>query len=201
MSFLSKVLLPATAVLFSVQAMAADIKLPEPQTTGGMPLMEAIKARRSAREMSPEALDTQTVSNILWSAYGISSDKGQRTIPTALNRQNLSVYALTADGAFRYDAADNRLIQVTTDDLRPIMAEHQHYAGVAPLTLIFVGDGSQFDGMHAGSAYQNASLYCVSAGLNHVVRAAFDYKKIKTRLKLLENESPIISLTIAKPEK
>ncbi len=198
MTFLSKAILPAMAVLFSLQTMAADITLPAPQTTGGMPLMDTIKARRSTREMAPDALDAQTISNILWSAYGISSDKGLRTIPTALNKQDLTVYALTADGAFRYDAADNKLVQISETDLRPIMGERQAYAAIAPLTLVFTGNGNPYDGMHAGSAYQNASLYCVSAGLNHVVRGAFDKDKIKAGLKLPTDEQPIISLTIGK---
>ncbi len=198
MTFLSKTILATIAVLFSLQALAADITLPAPQTTGGIPLMDAIRERRSVREMAPDTLDAQTISNILWSAYGISSDKGLRTIPTALNKQDLTVYALTADGAYRYEATKNKLIQITETDLRPIMGERQAYAGIAPLTLVFVGNGNPFDGMHAGSAYQNAALYCVSAGLNHVVRGAFDKEKIKTGLKLPADKQPIISLTIGK---
>ncbi len=198
MIFLNKTLFIFSTFLFTCSALAADISLPSPETTGGMPLMEAIKARRSERVFSPEALDTQTISNILWSAYGVSSPDGRRTIPTARNKQDMKVYALTAEGAFLYDAAQNKLLQITETDLRPLLSEQQKFAGVAPLTLLFVGTGNRYDGTHAGSAYQNASLYCVSAGLNQVVRGLINFDALHKELKLDQTESVIVSLTIGK---
>ena len=44
---------------------APTIALPAPDKTGGMPLMEAIAARHSAREFSPKELPLQTLSNML----------------------------------------------------------------------------------------------------------------------------------------
>ncbi len=184
--------------LYTATSFAADISLPTPQTSGGMPLMDVISARRSERTFSPRELDLQTVSNILWSAYGISSPDGKRTIPTARNLQNLRVYALTPKGAFLYDATGNKLVEVTNKDLRPLLAEKQAYAGVAPLTLIFVGDGGKYDGMHAGSAYQNAALYCVSAGLNQVVRGLVDNEALAKELRLDNSQAVIVSLTIGR---
>lgn len=184
--------------LYTVASFASDIALPTPQTSGGMPLMDAMSARRSERTFSPRELDLQTVSNILWSAYGISSPDGKRTIPTARNLQNLQVYALTAQGAFLYDATGNKLVEITDKDLRPLLAEKQAYAGIAPLTLIFVGDGGKYDGMHAGSAYQNAALYCMSAGLNQVVRGLIDSEALAKELRLDNSQSVIVSLTIGR---
>lgn len=198
MTFLKKTLFIAGTILLSTHVMAADISLPAPEKTGGMPLMDVLNARRSERLFSPEALDNQTISNILWSAYGVSNPDGRRTIPTARNKQNLKVYALTPDGAFLYDAPNNKLIQITTTDLRNLLSEQQKFAGVAPLTLVFVGTGDRYDGTHAGSAYQNASLYCVSAGLNQVVRGLINDEALKKELKLNENESVVVSLTIGK---
>lgn len=184
--------------LYTVASFASDIALPIPQTSGGMPLMDAMSARRSERTFSPRELDLQTVSNILWSAYGISSPDGKRTIPTARNLQNLQVYALTAQGAFLYDATGNKLVEITDKDLRPLLAEKQAYAGIAPLTLIFVGDGGKYDGMHAGSAYQNVALYCMSAGLNQVVRGLIDSEALAKELRLDNSQSVIVSLTIGR---
>ena len=44
------------------------IQLPPPKTEGGMPLMQALKERRSGREFSPKKLPIETLSNLLWAA-------------------------------------------------------------------------------------------------------------------------------------
>jgi hypothetical protein len=45
------------------------IILPSPQKVGGMPLMEAISKRRSAREFAPKELPLPMLSNLLWATY------------------------------------------------------------------------------------------------------------------------------------
>lgn len=58
-------------------------KLPAPVVTGGKPLMETIGERKTIREFKAQNVDDQTLSEILWVAFGISHD-GKRTIPTAM---------------------------------------------------------------------------------------------------------------------
>ncbi|MDH7599830.1 MAG: nitroreductase family protein, partial [Sedimentisphaerales bacterium] len=48
------------------------IQLPAPQTEGGMPLMQALKARRSTRQFSDKKLPPQVLSNLLWAAWGVN---------------------------------------------------------------------------------------------------------------------------------
>ena len=50
---------------FVFSASAQDIELPEPQKTGGKPLMEALSLRQSTREFSDKELDMQTLSDLL----------------------------------------------------------------------------------------------------------------------------------------
>lgn len=173
-------------------------KLPAPQTTGGIPLMEAVQKRHSAREFSAEKIDDQTLSDILYVAWGISHD-GKRTIPTSMNKQNLAVYAVMPDGAWLYDAAGNRLLQVTSEDLRPLF-DRQDYMKDAQLTLVFTGTDPRNSPLHAGSAYQNVGLYTISRGLNNVVRGWFDRDGVAKALNL-EPEEVIISQTIGWPYK
>lgn len=91
-------------------------KLPAPVVAGGKPLMETIGERKTIREFKAQNVDDQTLSEILWVAFGISHD-GKRTIPTAMNQQNLKVYVVRNDGAWLYDAAENSLTQVTAENL------------------------------------------------------------------------------------
>lgn len=74
-------------------------KLPAPVVAGGKPLMETIGERKTIREFKAQNVDDQTLSEILWVAFGISHD-GKRTIPTAMNQQNLKVYVVRNDGAW-----------------------------------------------------------------------------------------------------
>ena len=76
------------------------IQLPAPQMDGGMPLMKALKLRCTTREYSSEALGAQELSNLLWAACGINRpEKGKRTAPTAMNKQEIDVYVALAEGS------------------------------------------------------------------------------------------------------
>ena len=90
---IKQVLLASITGLFAVTAGAADIQLPAPVQTGGAPLMTAIGARRSERSFdATHSLSPQTLSDLLWATWGISSPDGRRTVPTARNLQNIDVY-------------------------------------------------------------------------------------------------------------
>lgn len=169
-------------------------KLPQPIITGGKPLMETLSARKTERTFSKKAIDDQTLSEILWSAWGISHD-GKRTIPTSMNKQNLKVYALKVDGVWRYNAENNTLEQISKQDMRPLFAT-QDFVKTAPLTLLYTGTDIKNSPLHAGSAYQNVGLYCASKGLNNVVRGYFDYEQVEKALKFPTEEKAIISQTI-----
>lgn len=177
---------------------AADnaVKLPAPDTQGGMPLMEAISARKSTREFSAKTIEDKDLSNILYAAWGISHD-GKRTIPTAKNEQDLNVYVTKNDGIWRYDAEEHALKFVSNVNIQPFVAL-QDYVKDAPLTLIYTGKNAKDAGMNAAAAYQNVGLYCASKGLHNVVRGYIDREKIAKALKL-DGEEVIISQTVGWP--
>ena len=171
--------------------------LPLPETTGGMPLMQAMAQRQSTRAFSDKAVDAQTLSNILWAAYGENRADGRRTIPTALNEKDLAVYVAKSDGVWLYDAAKNALQPVSAENILPLFCK-QDYMDKAPLVLIYTGsdDARGFAALHAGSAYQNVGLYAASAGLANVVRAYFDYDAVAKALNLPQGQKVIVSQAI-----
>ena len=85
----------AAAFFVGTAAIAEDlkpVKLPEPQLTIGKPLMEVLKARKTSRDFKDEKLPAQTLSNLLWAAWGINRpDSGKRTAPSARNKQEIDV--------------------------------------------------------------------------------------------------------------
>ncbi|CAK7064504.1 MAG: hypothetical protein DELT_01584 [Desulfovibrio sp.] len=139
--------------------------LPAPQKKGGMPLMEALNARHANRKISnKKPVDMQTLSNLLWATWGVNRPDGKRTAPTAMNKQEIQVYAAIESGVWLYDGNKNELVQVLQDDVR------SKFGGV-PVTLLFVAPANgTISGLHAGSLYQNAGLFCASAGLANVVK-------------------------------
>lgn len=185
-----------STLLFSETAMAETVmkKLPAPVMTGGKPLMEAIAERKTIREFKAQDIDEQTLSEILWTAFGISHD-GKRTIPTAMNQQNLKVYVVRNDGAWLYDAAGNTLTQITAENLQPLFATQDFMKNV-PVNLVYVGSDEKYSPMHAGSAYQNVGLYAASKGMHSVVRGYFDNDKVTKALGLENGERAIVSQAI-----
>lgn len=190
------ILLLGMLIPFSVAA--ETIELPKPDVAGGMPLMEAVAKRKTMREFSAKQIDMEDLSNILFAAWGVSHDD-KRTIPTARNRQDMSVYAFWKGKVWKYDG-QKHLLEAVSDKSIADALTLQDFVKEAPLTLIFVGkpDDKGYWAMHAGSAYQNVGLYCASRGLNNVVRGMIDKKKIADVLGI-EPEEVIITQTVGWP--
>jgi len=188
------------------------LKLPEPQTEGGKPLMQCLKARQSGREFSPDKLQLQTLSNLLWAAYGINRpDSGKRTAPSASNWQNIELYVATAEGLFLYEAKEHALVQVLKEDIRAVSGT-QDFVKTAPVNLIYVGDYARisrgtdedkrfYSGTHAAFISQNVYLFCASEGLATVVRASINREELAKAMKLRPEQHIILAQTVGYPKK
>lgn len=188
------------AVLFTavLSVSAQDINLPKPVTTGGMPLMEALSKRSSSREFSTAELDTQTLSNLLWAAWGFNrGDK--RTAPSANNKQELDLYVVMKSGAYRYDAKNNKLVQVNKADVRKSLGS-QDFVATAPVNIAFVADKTKNGApkTNAGFISQNIYLFCASENLATVVRGWFDGKEVSKVLNLNDNQEVVLTQTIGR---
>ena len=182
---------------------AQPLSLPTPQKNGGMPLMEALSERQSTREFDPEKqLSEQTLSDLLWAAWGYNRED-KRTAPSALNKQEISLYVITEQGVYLYLAESHQLESITMGDFRK-SAGKQPFVATAPLNLVFVADtdiapGNDMMFVDCGFISQNIYLYCASAGLGTVVRGSFDAKELVRILKLEPNFRPILTQTVGYP--
>ncbi len=206
---LTGILMMVTAVCAFAQEMQ-DIALPAPRTDGGKPLMQALMERRSSRDFSDRALEPQVMSDLLWAAAGINRpDEGKRTAPSARNWQEIEVYAVTANGAYLYDAKANVLRAVASGDLRKASGM-QPFVSIAPLNLVYVADATKMEGaaaedralyMGADAAFiaENVYLFCASQGLATVVRGSVDRTAMSQALKLPETKTIVLAQTIGYP--
>jgi SagB-type dehydrogenase family enzyme len=186
------------------------IKLPSPETTGGMPLMQALKVRHSTREFGSQPLPSQILSNLLWAASGVNrSDTGQRTAPSAHDWREIDVYVVTADGAYRYDAPSHTLIKVVTGDIRPLTGV-QEFVATVPLNLVYAADLDRMSGASAedrtfysaadaGFIAQNVYLHCASSGLAVVVRGLVDREALGAALGLGKHQRIILAKSVGYP--
>lgn len=196
-----KVVLPAVAAgLISTSVLAADIKLPEPDKSETASLMQALEARHSDRAFADKDISLQELSTVLWAAYGTNRPDGKRTIPTAMNEKDLSVYVFNKDGIYLYDADENLLKQIS-DKNQLSLFQKQDYMTNVPVVLVYVGSGEDYAAMHAGSAYQNVGLYAAAHNMANIVRGYFDRDGVAKALKLGKNQRVIISQAIGWPEK
>ena len=197
-------------VKWASAAELADIPLPSPRMNGGMPRMQALKERQSARAFSPKTLPDQVLADLLWAAFGINRpESGKRTAPSARNWQEVDVFAVTENGAYLYDAKANVLRAVATGDLRKLTGA-QGFVGTAPLNLVFVADSSRmtgsspedqalYMGADVGFISQNVYLFCASEGLATVVRGMVDRDDLAKALNLPADKNIILAQTVGYP--
>src|ERR1035437_9838049 len=196
-SFFALLLVPAGLFAQDLKPVA----LPAPQTSGGKPLMQALKERKSMREFSPEKL-----SNLLWAGWGINRENGLRTAPSSSNKQEIEIYAVTVDGAYVYDAKGNALKPVVSGDLRKVTGTVA-FVGEAPLNLVYVADFSKMGGTdenaktatanaNTGLIAQNVYLFCASEGLGTVVRGSVPRAELSKALNLRPDQRITLAQTV-----
>jgi nitroreductase len=214
MSTLTKLALGAMGRLRPLPAQgeaAATIVLPRPERKGGQPLMEALARRRSTREFARTELPLPLLSNLLWAAWGVNRRGGGRTAPSALDAQEIDLYAALPSGAYLYDAAGHGLRRVAAGDLRRITG-YQDFVDEAPLDLVIVADHARmrlvpvtqresFASVAAGAIAQNVYLFAAGNGLATVIRAWIDRSAIADALGLSHDQQVLLSQTVGFAQK
>jgi len=196
---------------FLVAQELKPVELPKPQVDGGKPLMQALKARHTARNFKPDKLPAQLLSNLLWAAFGVNRpDSGKRTAPSAMNWQEMDIYVATADGLYVYDAKANRLNPVLNEDVRASTGTQDFVKG-APVNLVYVADLAKthdvgpdeqtlYNAVDTGVIVENVYLFCASEGLATVVRGSVDRAALAKVMKLRPNQRIIVAQTVGYPE-
>ncbi|HUI28645.1 MAG TPA: nitroreductase family protein [Candidatus Acidoferrales bacterium] len=188
----------------------STIVLLPPDTSGGKPLMQCLKHRRTSRSFDSKPLPQQVLSNLLWAAFGVNRPDGRRTAPSAMNRQDIDIYVAMQDGLYLYDAPSNLLRQLTKEDIREKTGT-QGFVKDAPLDIVYVADLSKMGKVSAddqtlyaaadcGVIVQNVYLYCASEDLACVVRASIDRPALSKAMNLRTDQKIILSQTVGYPK-
>jgi SagB-type dehydrogenase family enzyme len=132
------------------------IKLPSPQLKGKVSLEETILRRRSVRRYRREPLNLPQLSQILWSAQGITGTRGFRAAPSAGATYPLEIFVVIGKqgviareakqapeelqaGIYHYEADSHSLSLHKLADLRPDLARatlDQEFIIDAPVDIV-----------------------------------------------------------------
>ena len=178
----------------------SSIKLNNPNTKRGLPVMEALSQRASVKEWSEKKLNIQDLSDLLWAANGINRpDESKRTAASALNAQDVDVYVVMEEGSYLYDAKMQELTAVAKGDFREATGKT-----TAPVVIVLVSDISRFKSgevasklnwaaLDIGIVSQNIALFCAGTGLKTRPRVSMDVANIKAVLKLTDSQYPMLN--------
>ena len=187
------------------------IALPRPDLKHGIPLNSALKMRRSYRRYSSTALSLADLSQLLWSAQGVTHFLGFRTAPSAGAKYPLEIYIVAGNvaalqpGIYHYQAGSHQLEPVAVGDQRKPLAQaagNQSSIANAAVTLVisavpgrtekkYGSRAKRYVYIEAGSAAQNIYLQAASLHLGTVFVGSFSDKEVKQIIRLPADHEPL----------
>ncbi|MBZ5589233.1 MAG: nitroreductase family protein [Acidobacteriia bacterium] len=201
----------AFAAAASAVQLPPPIELPKPKLDNTTTLIQALKARKTGREFAPDALPLQTLSDLLWAAFGVNRDDGRRTAPSAKNWQEIDIYVALPQGVYLFDGKAHALVGVVAGNLRAATGM-QAFVKDAPASLVFVADLARmkdasaadrdlYSATDAAFISQNVYLYCAAAGLTTGVRGYVDRPALAKAFGLRGDQRIILAQSVGYPKK
>ncbi|MCQ2959845.1 MAG: nitroreductase family protein [Bacteroidales bacterium] len=185
---------------------AQNIQLPTPQKDNGKSISYCLQNRKSTKEFNDsKKLSNQQISNILWAAYGFNRPE-KRTVPSAMNCQEFTLYIILAEGIYKWNDKTNELILLQKGDFRA-KAGGQDYVAHASMNIVYVADYNKMGTIVASNrdvmAYadcgfiaQNVYLMCASENIGCVIRGYVDKELLSKTLNLKAEEKVILSQSV-----
>ena len=156
------------------------------------------------------------ISQILWSAQGITSARGFRTAPSAGALYPLELYIIAGNikdlpaGIYKYRPRDHALREIVSGDRRSDLSRaalRQSSIKKAPAVILFCAvyerttgkygqRGIRYVHMEVGHAAQNISLQAIALGLHTAVIGAFRDAEVKAIANLPADEQPLYFVPI-----
>jgi len=209
---------PGRCKTMSAEIPPDTIQLPEPQYDGDVSVEHALRTRRSVRSYKDDPLDLSEISQILWSAQGITSPRRFRTAPSAGALYPLELYVIAGNvknlspAIYKYQPGKHMLIKIVAGDMRSELSRAALGQGSikkAPAALLFCAvferttgkygrRGIRYVHMEVGHAAQNVCLQAIALGLNTAVIGAFRDRDVKKIANLDDDEQPLYFVPVGR---
>lgn len=202
----------------SREGVLKEIELPTPRYDSDVSIEQALLKRRSVRSYLDKPLTLQELSQLLWSAQGITNPRGFRTAPSAIALYPLELHAVVGDveglegGVYRYQPDGHKILKTADGDRRAelvgatVLWQECVREGAVDLVITAVyerttrvagGDrGVQYVHLEGGHAAQNVCLQATALGLGTVTIGGIYEDRIREVLNLPENENPLYIMPI-----
>jgi len=195
------------------------VKLPPPITKGTVSVEQAITQRRTVRKFASRPLDVHQVSQLLWSAQGITEKNGfKRAAPSAGALYPMDIYVVAGHnsvargeaGVYQYEPKGHVLSLVVKSDLREVVARaalSQLWIARAPLSMVITAEfkritrkykkrGVIYAMIEAGHMGQNLFLQAEALGLKAGIVGAFHDEKLVEAMKLTTGHRPVLIMPV-----
>jgi SagB-type dehydrogenase family enzyme len=195
------------------------MRLPAPQLDGNVSLEQAIRVRRTVRSFDGKALSLHQLSQLLWSAQGITEQGGfKRAAPSAGALYPMDIYAVVGGGCvegldpgvYRYEPDGHSISPGRGKDARGDVAQAslwQTWMTQAPLNLVITAEYSRIMGKYgkrgvryamieAGHIGQNIFLQAQAMGLAAGIVGAFEDDKVIKVMGIKETHKPLLVMPV-----
>jgi SagB-type dehydrogenase family enzyme len=195
------------------------IRLPSPAYDGKISVERAIKQRRTIRDFVPKPLSLTQLSQLLWSAQGITAEShGFRAAPSAGALYPLDIYTAVGDGGverfqsgvYKYDPTSHSLKLIRAGDSRHDLATAslaQMWMAQAPVIFVITSEyeritrkyrkrGIRYAHIEVGHVGQNIFLQAEALGLGAGIVGAFHDDEVANAIGAPEPHKPLIVMPV-----
>jgi len=195
------------------------MRLPAPHLDGDVSLEKAIRARRTIRSFDSKALSLNQLSQLLWSAQGITEPGGfKRAAPSAGALYPMDIYAVVGSGCvedldpgvYHYEPDGHSISLGREEDARGDVANaslRQTWMAGAPLNLVITAEYARITGKYgqrgiryamieAGHIGQNIFLQAQAMGLAVGIVGAFEDDTLIRVLGIKETHEPLLVMPV-----
>jgi len=201
---------------------ARIIQLPEPKKDSDISIEETLLRRKSVRDYTEEALTLEQISQLLWSAQGITfrpDGRKGRTAPSAGALYPLEVFLTVRNvkglepGVYRFKPEGHQLEKMFIGDVQAELstaALGQPWVAQAPINIVIAAvyerttvkygeRGARYVYMEVGHVGQNISLQAISLNLGTVMVGAFDDDEVHRIINMADDEVPLYIIPVGHP--
>ncbi len=198
------------------------MKLPPPSWHGTVSVEQAIKQRRTIRSFTSRALDLNQLSQLLWSANGVTETNGyKRAAPSAGALYPMDVYVVMGPhcvppieaGVYHFEPEEHQLTEVLKGDMRSAVARaclSQMWMAEAPLTMVITAEykrvtvkyglrGARYALIEAGHIAENIFLQAQSLNLEAGIVGAFNDAELIDVINMPSVHEPMLLMPVGYP--
>jgi len=205
--------------LLEIKTVHASIALPKPSLDGKISVEKAIKQRRTVRDFQERSLFLDHLSQLLWSAQGITdSTRGRRAAASGGALYPLDVYVLIGEhgvekieaGVYHYLPKEHSVLLMAKGDHRGEIASaslSQMWMVRAPVIFIITAEykritgkygerGIQYALIEVGHVGQNLFLQTEALGLGAGIVGAFNDSEVSKVVGVPAEHEPLLIMPV-----